>query len=348
MPAINIAREMVDLNSEIRPCFLGRKNGMEREIVERFGFEIEEIDIVGMRRSPAGMVKFAFKWFSGYAQAKRILVGYKPLAVVGTGGYVSAPAVRAAHKKGIPVYLQEQNSLPGLASRTLGKYARIIFIAYESAGRYLQIEKCRLVGNPIGRDIPEADRTGSYDRFGLDPGKGTLLVLGGSSGARGINDAVLTLIENKKIPDDWQVLWQTGKKEYESFNRPAAPMGGAVKIMDFIYDMPAAYAVADLIVSRAGAMAISEITAAGRPSILIPYPHATGDHQTLNAKSLEGSGAAIVIKESEIRVRFENAVGSLFADPEKRKQMSEKSRLLGRPEAARAIAKAILENINEI
>lgn len=347
MPAINIAIEMAILKDEISPCFIGRKNGMEREIVEKFGFEIKEIDIIGMKRNIAGIIKFALKWFTGYSQAKKAVNEFSPLAVVGTGGYVSAPVIRAAHKRGLPVFLQEQNSLPGLASRTLGKYARVIFTAYESAGKYLKSEKCRLVGNPIRKDIADTNRAESYGTLGLDPRKNTLLVLGGSSGAKGINDAIMMLVKNKGIPDNWQVLWQTGKKEYETINS-AVPSAGDIKIMDFIYDMPAAYAVADLVVSRAGAMAISEITAAGLPSILVPFPYATGDHQTLNAKSLEESGAAVVIKESEIKERFEEAVSSLIADSDARKMMSEKSRQLGRPDAARTIAKSILEEINEI
>ena len=348
MPAINIAREIVALNKEIEPRFVGKKNGMESRIVKGYGFEIDEIDVIGMRRTITGILKFAVKWFTGYSQAKNIINDISPVAVIGTGGYISAPVVKAAHRKNIPIFLQEQNSLPGLASRTLSKYALVIFTAYESAGKYLGRAKCMLIGNPVRTDITSANRTDSSKQFDIDPQKNTLLVLGGSSGAKGINSAILNHIKGNRIPDNWQIIWQTGISDYEFIISSLSPDEGRIKIIAFIDDMPAAYAVSDLVISRAGAMALSEIAVAGLPSVLIPYPYATGDHQSLNAEFLEDSGAAIIIREKEIDDRFKDVINDLFNNTQKRRLMSENAHRLGKPEAAGIIAKTILEKINEI
>ncbi|UCE65003.1 MAG: undecaprenyldiphospho-muramoylpentapeptide beta-N-acetylglucosaminyltransferase [Candidatus Zixiibacteriota bacterium] len=348
MPAINIAREIGALNKEIEPHFVGKKSGMESRIVKSYGFEIDEIDVIGMRRTITGIMKFAVKWLTGYGQAKNIVNNISPIAVVGTGGYISAPVVKAAHRKGIPIFLQEQNSLPGLASRTLSKYALVIFTAYESAGKYLGRAKCMLIGNPVRTDITRADRAESYKQLDLNPQMNTLLVLGGSSGAKTINSSLLNLIEGNRIPDNWQIIWQTGISDYELIESSLSPDECRIRVIAFIDDMPAAYAVSNLVISRAGAMAISEIIAAGLPSVLIPYPHATGDHQSLNAKFLEDSGAAIIIREKEIGNRFKDVINDLFNNTQKRKLMSENARRLGKPEAARRIAETILEKINEI
>ncbi|UCC80339.1 MAG: undecaprenyldiphospho-muramoylpentapeptide beta-N-acetylglucosaminyltransferase [Candidatus Zixiibacteriota bacterium] len=348
MPAINIAREMVILNNEIVPHFVGKKNGMESRIVKNNGFEIDEIDVIGMRRTISGIIKFAVKWFSGYRQAKNIINDTSPVAVVGTGGYISAPVVKAAYRKGIPIFLQEQNSLPGLASRTLSRYALVIFTAYESAAKYLNRAKCVMIGNPVRTDITSGDRIRSLQIFDLDSQMNTLLVLGGSSGARAINLAVLNFIKGDRLPDDWQILWQTGENDYQFIRSSVSPDENRIKILAFIDDMPAAYSASDLVISRAGAMALSEITAVGLPSVLIPFPYATGDHQTLNAKALEESGAAVIIPEKEMNKKLEDIVRDLFNNASKRRSMSENARHLGKPGAAKAIAKTILEKIDEI
>jgi len=348
MPAINIAREIVKSNRAIEPFFVGKTGGMEKRIVESYGFKIKEMDIIGMKRNVAGVLRFVMKWFAGYSQAKRLINMVSPLAVVGTGGYISAPVVRAAHKKDIPIFLQEQNSLPGLASRRLSRYARGIFTAYESAAKYLQADKCSLIGNPIRTDLGDADRNSSYVGFNLDPGKNTILILGGSSGARGINSAISKIARENRIPSGWQVIWQTGREDYNNMNSSLPSTASNIKIKPFIDDMPAAYAVADLVISRSGAMAISEITAMGLPSILIPYPHATGDHQTLNARFVEEAGAGVIIQEKEINERLNDVLDDLTGNGEKRKSMSEKARRLGKPRAAEIMARTILEMTDEI
>lgn len=348
MPAINIALEMVKLNHTIEPFFVGKKEGMEKRIVENYRFEIEEMDAIGMKRSVSGILKFALKWFTSYNHAKNIINNVSPLAVVGTGGYISAPVVRAAYKKNIPIFLQEQNSLPGLASRTLSRYARIIFTAYDSTSKYFKADRTSLVGNPIRTDLCDGDRNSACQIFELDSRQKTILVLGGSSGARGINSAFAFHIKESDIPADWQVIWQTGREDYDNVNTTLVSRRSNIKILPFIDDMPSAYAAADLVISRAGAMAISEITAMGLPSILIPYPHATGDHQTLNARYVKDAGAGVIIQERDLDDLLGDTLHDLTNNDEKRRTMSENARRLGKPKAAEIMARTILEMIDEI
>jgi UDP-N-acetylglucosamine--N-acetylmuramyl-(pentapeptide) pyrophosphoryl-undecaprenol N-acetylglucosamine transferase len=348
MPAINIALGLRRLNDRCRILFVGRKNGMEKEIVEKFGFESREIEIAGLKRTPLGLLRFVWKWRRGLNQAKRVIDNFNPDIVVGTGGYVSAPAVRAAYKAGKPVFLQEQNSLPGLATRTLSKMAKKVFIAYEGATQYIDKEKCVLVGNPVRPDLLQADRAKSCAEFGLDPTKKTVLVVGGSSGARGVNYPMLDIIRTGGIAEGWQILWQTGQRDFVDISEALENLRLPGKHLAFIYNMPGAYSVADMIICRAGAMTLAEIAVWGLPSILIPYPYATGDHQTLNSKEPSSKGAAIVISESEIVEKLPIALSELMNDEQKRKSMATAAKKLAKPDAADVIAKSILERINAL
>ena len=343
MPAINIAAEMVRMNAKVKPLFVGKKGGIERDIVGRYGYITEEIDVIGMKRTPMGIIKFAMRWNMGNKQALRLIEKFDPAAVIGTGGYVSAPVIRAAHKMKRKIFLQEQNSLPGLALRSVARYADLIFLAYESAIEYFDSAKCRLTGNPVRPDIAARDKETAKKKFGLDPSDKTLLILGGSSGASSINTTVSEHVIGS-IPDGWQILWQTGNRDYNRFyEKSSGKLRGA--IFPFIDDMPSAYAAADLVLSRAGAMALSEIAAVGLASVLIPFPHATGDHQTLNARMLENRNAAIILPETEIASNLSRVLNSLMTDGAGRDRMRTAALTLGRPDAAGIIAKTILERI---
>ena len=348
MPAINIALQMTHMDESVEPLFVGKKGGMESAIVAKFGFDIREIDVVGLKRNPMGIVRFLLCWRKGFNQAMKIIKNFEPSVVIGSGGYVSAPVVRAADKRKIPIFLQEQNSLPGLATRILSKRATAIFTAYEHAANFLPREKCRLVGNPLRPDILDAERHSAAREFQLNPSRKILLILGGSSGAQAINRAVLTLINTDCIPPNWQILWQTGSKDFEKIKSltPKEKFNG--QIQPFIFNMPAAYSVADLIISRAGAMALSEIAVWGLPSILIPFPFATGDHQTLNARQFEKSGAAIVIPESEMETKLSLTMEGLLNNESKRDNMAREAKKLARPDASKIIAQIILEKMNEV
>jgi UDP-N-acetylglucosamine--N-acetylmuramyl-(pentapeptide) pyrophosphoryl-undecaprenol N-acetylglucosamine transferase len=245
----------------------------------------------------------------------------------------------------IPIYIQEQNSLPGLTTRIGNRYAEIVFTAYETATKYLDTDKCQLVGNPIRQDLLGGNRESAYLQYNLDPQKNTLLILGGSSGAESINEIIGSMVLDGFFPKSWQILWQTGRRNYSDISRsvPADSLNGAM--VPFIDDMPAAYAITDLVLSRAGAMALSEISAIGLPAILIPYPYATGDHQTLNAKKFEDAGAAIIVPENQMNKRLRNTLKYLIAGDDLRKKMSDAARKMGRPDAAKVIARTILDKI---
>jgi UDP-N-acetylglucosamine--N-acetylmuramyl-(pentapeptide) pyrophosphoryl-undecaprenol N-acetylglucosamine transferase len=194
----------------------------------------------------------------------------------------------------------------------------------------------------------EGDRNTAHQKFDLDPHKKTILVLGGSSGARGINSAIASLVKESGIPAGWQLIWQTGHEDYGNVDSALLSDRSNIKITPFIDDMPSAYAAVDLVISRAGAMAISEITAMGLPSLLIPYPYATGDHQTLNAKFVEEAGAGVIIQEKDINEKLKDVLNDLIANDEQRRLMSENAKRLGKPNAAEIMAKTILEMIHEI
>lgn len=343
MPAINIASEMIKANENVKPLFVGKRGGMERDIVSRFGYDIEEINVIGMKRTIFGVAKFIMNWNTGNIQASKILRRFDPAAVVGTGGYVSAPVIRAARRMNKPIFLQEQNSLPGLALRSVAPHANTIFIAYESAKSFFRKSKCELTGNPIRTDIIDREKESSIRKFGLDLDQKTLLVLGGSSGATSINEMVSKILIDS-LPEDWQLLWQTGGRDYNRFYEKCSDKlrGG---IFSFIDDIPSAYAAADLVLSRAGAMALSEITVAGLPSVLIPYPHATGDHQTLNARVLEEAGAAVIVTETEINSRLISVLERMMTNDSERDGMGKAAKAMGKPCAAREIARTILERI---
>lgn len=347
MPAINIALALREIDKDLDSLFVGKKDGIEKAIIARFDFPIREIEVTPMKRSLKGILKFVWNWNKGLKQAAETIREFTPQVVVGTGGYVSAPVVRVAHKMRIPIFMQEQNSLPGLATRTLSQMAESIFIAYQGATKYLPAEKCRLVGNPVRPDLLNSNREAALKEFSLDSSKKTMLILGGSSGARGINNAIIEIIRLGQIPDNWQLLWQIGQKDFSEV-AAAIPDKFRGKYLPFIHNMPAAYAAADLIVSRAGAMALAEIAVWGLPAILIPYPHATGDHQTINAREFADSGAAIVIPEGAINDRLAKTLSGLMKDTERRNVMARAAKMLAKPNAANDIAKVILEKINEV
>ena len=345
MPAINIAMEMQRQSKEFRALFVGKKQGIESGLVKKFGFECREIEVVAMKRSLKGILNFILRWRIGIRQAAALIAEFKPVAIVGTGGYLAAPVVSSGSKAGIPIFLQEQNSLPGLATRTLAGKAKMIFTAYESASRYLPADKCRLVGNPIRPGLLERYKKESLLKFNLSDSENALLVLGGSSGAHAVNEIMLGIIKDALIPKGWQLLWQTGEKDFKYISNEIIKLPFNGKVLAFIDDMPSAYAASDLILSRAGAMALSEITAVGIPSILIPFPHATGDHQTLNARELEKAGAAVVMSENEMTSKLRATLIHLMQDSELRRRMGSKAKELGKPQAAETIAKAILDRI---
>ncbi len=343
-PALAIAGELRKLKPETEFMFIAGKKGMERNIIEKAGYPLTTLPVTGMPRtlSPR-LVPFAWNLAVSIVGAKKIFRMFKPSVVFATGGYVSGPPVLAARMAGIPVAIQEQNSYPGITNRKLARYADIIFLGFGEAARYFSNAAETIeTGNPVRAEIGTGDRMASAALFGLDPEKRTLLVFGGSQGSRALNTALAASVEGIASTGA-QILWQTGRGEYDTCARFDGAFGGSVRVLPYIDDMVSAYAASDLVVSRAGAMAIAEITACGLPAIFVPLPSAAANHQEKNARSLEEAGAAVMIPESGLTAeKLVASVGNILRDDDKRAGMAKASLARGRKNAAADIAEVII------
>jgi len=341
-PAIAIAGEIkrLDAASDIR--FVGTKYGIEYRMKDSLEYPLSLIGMRGMpRKLSLGLLLFPFRLIWSVMQSWRICTAFRPDVVVGTGGYVAGPVIIAAGMKGIPRALQEQNSYPGLMTRKLAARADIVFLAYKRAADYLpKGMKYTLCGNPIRRDIAGGDRNKALESFGLKPDRKTILILGGSQGARRINDAVLNSLGS--MHDQVQLLWQCGKRDYTEVAERLNKKDFVVSLFPFSKNMDLVYAAADLAVARAGALTLAELTACGLPSILVPYPYATADHQTHNAAELVKAGAADMIADRDLDNTdlLGRAVALIASD--RLETMKQAALALGRLDAAADIARDIL------
>jgi UDP-N-acetylglucosamine--N-acetylmuramyl-(pentapeptide) pyrophosphoryl-undecaprenol N-acetylglucosamine transferase len=347
IPAINIAKLLQIKLADAEFLFVGIKGGMEKAIVERNGFKIEEIEVVGLQRNLSGMFDFSKKIMRAFTQADKLVRGFGPEIVIGTGGYLSAPVVLAGKRRHARVLIQEQNVFPGLATRFLARFADRICLAFEGSTKYFQgLRNTVVTGNPLRNDLFLTKGNGFLHEFGLDPKKKVLFITGGSRGAKSINDAITGFIKAGHLPDDWQLLWQTGQDKHDQLINQLKNVKFAGVIQPFIDDMPKAYAIADLVLCRAGAMTLSELLALGLPALLVPYPHATANHQMKNALDLKARGAVEVIADSKlVSDEFVKTLADLIADSSRRKRLAEKSRLLGNDKGSDAITEEILKLI---
>lgn len=299
-PAIAIANALRKMNDDIDILFVGAKGKMEMEKVPQAGYEIVGLDIAGFNRS--SLIKnigLPFKLIKSFLQVKKVMNDFKPDAVIGVGGYSSFPALRYAQQKGIPTFIHEANSFAGKANMQLAKRAKLVFTGSDGMEKFFPAEKIVVSGNPVRKTIIERN-TGKEEAlrsFGLVPGKKTVLVTGGSLGARSINEVIARHIgEFEK--NDIQLIWQTGKLFTEQAKQVALGKSG-IWTHDFITQMEHAFAAADIVISRSGAMSVAELCVAGQAVIFVPFPHAAEDHQTVNAKRLVDKGAALMVKDSE-------------------------------------------------
>ena len=345
IPAINIAKSLQGKITDAEFLFVGIKGGMEKAIVERNCFKIEEIEVVGLQRNLSGMFDFSKKIMRAFTQADKVVRGFGPEIVIGTGGYLSAPVVMAGKRRRAKILIQEQNVFPGLATRFLARFADRICLAFEGSNKYFQsVRNTIITGNPLRNDLFLVGGNGFLAEFGLELKKKVLFITGGSRGAKSINQAIMDFIKAGHLPDDWQILWQTGQDKYDQVVNHLKNTKFAGVIQPFIDNMPKAYAVADLMLCRAGAMTVSELLALGLPALLIPYPHATGDHQMKNALDLKGKGAVEVIADSKLKSNiFVETLTGLIVDNSRRTRLAEKSRLLGNYKGAEAITEEILK-----
>ena len=304
-PAVAIAdriSQLLEGRGEVDIRFVGTKRGLEYRIRHTLGYPLHLINMRGLVRSftPRNLL-LPFVVAGALFKAWLLLDRFAPDIVVGTGGYVSWPVLRMAHARKIPTVLQEQNSYPGIATRQSARHARKIYLGFERAADYLDTPAELLVtGNPVRSSVLGGNRGEAMKAFGLDPNKRTILVLGGSQGARAINQAVLQSLKNKSLTDKYQLLWQTGKRDYKDVTVDAGDKASCCSLFPFADKMNLVYAAADVAVARAGALTLAELTATGIPSILVPYPHAAEDHQRKNALEFAQRGLAVVIDPDDL------------------------------------------------
>lgn len=345
-PAIAIADELKRRNSLYNFLFVGAKDRMEMEKVPQAGYQIEGLWISGIdRKLSLKNFLFPFKLLSSLWKAHKIIKKFKPSLVVGTGGFASGPTLQMANRKGILTLVQEQNSYPGITNRLLGKKADRICVAYEGLERFFEKEKIIITGNPVRKDLLGAGLSKDEARghFDLNANTQTLLVIGGSLGARAINKLMAAQIA-RLVEKGVQVIWQTGKlyfDEYRVFNEEPG-----VKTLKFIDRMDLAYQAADIIISRAGAGSISELCIAGKPVIFIPSPNVAEDHQTKNAMAITEMDAAILIGEKQLGL-FEKELDTLLTDKGKREKLASNIKKLARPNATSAIVDEIENMIDK-
>ncbi len=344
-PAIAIADALRQESPDVDILFVGTKTHMEWEAVSKAGYDITSIWISGFhRRFTLKNLLFPLKLVTSLVQSMKIVRNFDPDVAISCGGYASGPIGWIAAKMGIPLVIQEQNSYPGVTNRILGRDAERIFIAFKDADHYFPVGSTNVAGNPTRKSLTQADRQKAYTTFGFDSSKRTLLVLGGSGGARSINEAMQQHIKTLHDGLDLQIIWQCGKRYYDRLSWEVKPDNFEhLRLKDFIHDMPAAYAVADLVISRAGALSCSELALTGNPSILVPSPHVAGDHQTKNARSMVDEGAAELIADNELKSVLAQTVQEIISDEQRLNEMSEKAERLARPEAAQTIATEVLK-----
>lgn len=303
-PAISIANAIKAKRPDAKILFVGALGKMEMQRVPAAGYEIKGLPICGFdRKHLLKNVVVLFKIWKSERMAKRIIKEFRPMAAVGVGGFASGPTLNMCAAKGIPCLIQEQNSYAGVTNKLLAKKADKICVAYDNMERFFPKEKIIMTGNPVRQNVLNADITPQEARrkFGLDPGKKTILLVGGSLGARTVNESVRQHFDMVRATPDVQFIWQTGKYYNEEMRRALKDYGELPNLrqMDFISDMGAAYKAADLVISRAGASSISEFCLIGKPVILVPSPNVAEDHQTKNAMALVNKNAAAYVKDSE-------------------------------------------------
>jgi UDP-N-acetylglucosamine--N-acetylmuramyl-(pentapeptide) pyrophosphoryl-undecaprenol N-acetylglucosamine transferase len=343
-PAIAIANAWKEKYPEAEILFVGAEGKMEMSKVPEAGYPIKGLPVTGFQRSLSlSNLSFPVKLLKSLGMAGEILKEFDPDAVVGVGGYASGPLLYAAQKKGVPTLIQEQNSYAGLTNKLLGKKARKICVAYSGMEKFFPKGKIQYTGNPVRKDILDlaGKREVGLEHFELVKGRKTMLVLGGSLGARTINRAVLA--DMKAFEEDgYQLLWQSGKFYFEDMaDKVKLSALKHIHVREFIKEMDLAYASADVIVSRAGALSVSELSLVGKPVVFIPSPNVAEDHQTKNAMAFVQENAAILLKDSEAIGKLKETVDSLFSNQELMKSMGESIKKLAKPEAAKEITEAL-------
>lgn len=340
-PGIALAEEFVGRDPGHSVLFVGTRHGIEARAVPRAGFDLELIEVGGLKgKGPWGWLKGICRIPRAIWQSRRILKKFKPDVVVGVGGYASGPVLLAAWLMRLPTAVLEQNALPGMTNRVLGRFVRRVFVAFPQAEKFFKQDKVRLLGNPVRRALAEDLQKDREQETGRH-----LLVFGGSQGARILNQVVPDAVKQLcgRLPD-LRVMHQTGERECDQVKQRYSERGVAAEVLPFIHDMAAAYRRADLVVSRAGATTVAELSLCHKPAVLIPFPYAADNHQVINARSLVEAGAAVMILQSDLSAeRLAGEVGAILADGQRRAAMQAAAGKVARPHSARDICEACLE-----
>ena len=348
-PAVAIAQEIKKRFPDAEFLFIGANGKMEMEKVPQAGFKIIGLNIAGFDRGNLlKNIGLPFKLISSLIKAKKVIKEFKPDFAVGTGGFASGPALFIAAKMGIPTFIQEQNSLPGKTNIFNGKKARAVFTAYPEMEKFFPNSKVHFLGNPIREnlitDLIETDL--AKEKLGLEKDKLTILSVGGSLGSRTLNNGWKENI-NQVLEKDYQLIWQTGKLDYKNILEETKDIHSRnIQIVEFIKNMEMAYSAADVIVSRAGAIAISELAIAKKPVLLVPFPFAAEDHQTKNAQTLVDKNAAKMVKDTEMKEKFWNTLSEICENESLRKEMAQNLDFFAKPKATEEIVNEIFKNLN--
>jgi UDP-N-acetylglucosamine--N-acetylmuramyl-(pentapeptide) pyrophosphoryl-undecaprenol N-acetylglucosamine transferase len=349
-PAIAIANALKAINSSIEILFVGAEGKMEMEKVPAAGYKIEGLPIAGIKRELSlDNLSFPLKLVKSLSKAGSVMKNFNPDVAVGVGGYASGPMLYMASRKGIPTLIQEQNSYPGITNKILSKKASKVCVAYENMDRFFEAGKIIFTGNPVREDIKHIDgkKLDACKFFGIDPSKPTLLVVGGSQGARSINRAIkagLNQINDAGV----QLIWQTGKLFFSEAKEAIESLNvTSLHAFDFISKMDLAYAAADAVVARAGASTVSELCIVKKPAILVPLPTAAEDHQTKNCIALVERNAALLVNDSDASSVLVNNALALISNDQQRNSLSENIAVMARPDAAQQIAKEVLRLVSK-
>ncbi len=305
-PAIAIADKIMERTNDSEILFVGTRNGLESRLVPENGYPIRYITVSGLdRKNMLRNIKVAKDYQKGHKEAARIIEEFKPDVVIGTGGYVCGPVVAAAAKAGVRCFVQEQNAIAGLTNKLLERRVEKVFLGFEEGGRsFKKKEKLVVSGNPVRREFFSCDHQEARKKLGIPEDHFMLLLFGGSRGAGRINRGAMDLIRRYKDTENVDIFFGTGRAYYQPVINELAEMGikneGNIHVLEYIDDMPTVLSACDLVISRSGALTVSEIALCGRPSILIPSPNVTGDHQTFNARAISDKGGAILLEESRL------------------------------------------------
>jgi len=344
-PAIAIGEALHARLPQAKIHYLGSIYGIEADVLPVKGLPHTLLPIRGLQRgfslkATLRNLLLPFRILKSMKQTRKIFSEIVPNLIIGTGGYASAIPLKIANKSNIPTIIQEQNSFPGITTRMFHEKAQLTFLAFPEAQQFLQTENTIVTGNPTRKGIQNGDRNQAAQHFKLDPDKKTVFLFGGSQGSLALNNIMKDAFQ-ALVKSDIQIIWQTGPWEYKKLKKYDS---NTVRIYAFINHMEEAYAISDLVISRAGAITLSEITVCGKPSIIVPFPQAAGDHQTKNAQALSLAEAAIMIPQKELNKNdLVKTISELLQDKKRLNSMSEKSKAIGKPEATEVIVENILK-----